>query len=228
MRYLNLRSNVLRLAAVPLATAGLLSVLLPVQPSSAVDIFSGSSKYRSNPRQYQECASDLAAAGLSSESVAEACAAALYPTDLSTCVSRIDEGTTIATDEVLSGCRRVRRPVDLASCVVNINEGIPEGTDTLSVLNNCRRSLLPLRFSACVVGLRSEIDFSVETAMSDCIAASSRPRGVLPSFVPIEDGIPTTPSRIEDNTLFPDEAPGGLVPTPSTIPSTTPSPSTTP
>jgi molecular chaperone DnaK (HSP70) len=46
--------------------------------------------------------------------------------------------------------------------------------------------------------------------MSNCIAAVSRPRNVLPSFVPIEEGIPTTPSRIELDT--PDDLDQDFIP----------------
>jgi hypothetical protein len=44
---------------------------------------------------------------------------------------------------------------------------------------------------------------SITEAMQDCIAAGRRPREVLPSFVPIEQGIPTTPTRI----IVPEEEP---------------------
>jgi hypothetical protein len=116
-------------------------------------------------------------------------------------VGRIGDDTGIAAAAALDGCRRARRPIDLASCVVNINDGASDETAALTVLDYCRRSLLPLRFSACVTGVRGEDTLSTTEVLDSCIAASSRPRELLPSFVPIEEGVPATPSRI----TIPDE-----------------------
>lgn len=174
--------------------AGFVSVLLPVNPTVAATSIS---TYRSRPRDYAACASGLVGAGVSEAEAAAACGGALYPRDLSTCVTRISNGETIAATDALSSCRRVRRPVDLASCVVNISDGASDETTALTVMDYCRRSLLPLRFSACVTGVRGETALSTAEIMQNCIAASTRPRSVLPSFVPIEEGIPATPSRID-------------------------------
>lgn len=207
MRNPNLRSHLVRTLTTPLAIASMLAVALPIGSVSAATY---SSRYRSGIDDYEACASGLLEVGLSAEDVATACGAALYPRDLSECVVEINDETAIEADDALFGCRRVRRPIDLATCVVEINDGASEETAALSVLDFCRRSLLPLRFSACVVGIRDEVELSTLEAMSNCIAAVSRPRNVLPSFVPIEEGIPTTPSRIELDT--PDDLDQDFIP----------------
>lgn len=193
MQNFNLRSSILQRSALHLVVAGFVATVVPVRSAVAATY---SSTYRAKPEDYEACASGVIGAGASSEQAAEACAGALYPEDLSICVSEIAGDAGINAVDALNGCRRVRRPVDLASCVVDINSAASEGTVALNVLDFCRRSLLPLRFSACVVGLRNEISFSTAEAMTDCIAASRRPRDVLPSFVPIDQGIPSTPSLI--------------------------------
>lgn len=199
MRNPNVRSHLLRLSSLPLAMAALVAGLLPVNLAEASPSTSSySSTYRAKPRHYAACAAGLTESGISEAEAAAACGGALYPRDLSSCVGRIggDDAGITATD-ALESCRRARRPIDLASCVVNINDGASEGTTALTVLDYCRRSLLPLRFSACVTGVRGETALSTADLMQDCIAASSRPREVLPTFVPIDQGIPATPSRID-------------------------------
>ncbi|NJR64434.1 MAG: hypothetical protein HC772_02485 [Leptolyngbyaceae cyanobacterium CRU_2_3] len=110
----------------------------------------------------------------------------------------IDTATVLTSADALSNCQRVRRPVELATCVVDIG-AIDSSSETASLLNvvdHCRRSLLPARFSACVVGLRSQVDFPTETALSNCIAATNRPRNVLPDFLP-GTGTPTEPPSVQ-------------------------------
>lgn len=198
MRNSNIQSRLLRLSSVPLAMAAVLAGLLPVNLASASPSTSSySSTYRAKPRQYAECASGLIGVGIAEVDAAAACGGALYPAELSSCVGRIGDGTEITAPDALSSCRRVRRPIDLASCVVSINDGASDGTTALTVLDYCRRSLLPLRFSACVTGVRGETVLATADVMQNCIAASSRPREVLPTFVPIDQGVPVTPSRVD-------------------------------
>lgn len=198
MPNLNVRSHLLRLSSLPLAMAGLFAGLLPINLAMASpSVSSYSSTYRAKPGQYADCASGLVGAGISDADAAAACGGALYPHELSACVGNIGGDTEIAATDVLDSCRRARRPVDLASCVVSINNDVSDETAALTVLDYCRRSLLPLRFSACVTGVRGETDLSTADVLQNCIAASSRPREVLPSFVPIDEGVPATPSRID-------------------------------
>jgi hypothetical protein len=185
-------SALLRLATVPVAIAGFVTLALPPQPAAA---------RRQN--DYQTCAAALSNSGIDAAQVAAACAAALRPDELATCVSQISGQATIAAPDALSGCRRVRRPLELATCVVSINPS--EGAVATNVLDNCRRSLLPARFSECVVGLISEIDINTNRAMRSCIASTD----------PVQDGLPAgsepvtqpaTPEPIPQQ-VSPDSAP---------------------
>lgn len=222
MRNSTVRSHLLRFSSIPLAMAGLLAGLVPVNLAEASPSTSSySSTYRAKPSHYSECASGLVGTGISEAEAAAACGGALYPTELSSCVDSIGDDTGIAATDALSSCRRARRPIDLASCVVSINDGASEGTTALTVLDYCRRSLLPLRFSACVTGVRGETALATADVMQSCIAASSRPREVLPTFVPIEEGIPVTPSQVDvpDST---EPAEPLFAPPPTTVPPASP------
>ena len=199
MRNSDFRSRLWRVSAVQFIVAGVVATVLPL-PASATTF---SSTYRASERDYSSCLSSLTGAGIPINDAADACAGALYPADLSTCVTRIEGNTAILATDALNSCRQTRRPVDLASCVVNISDRASEDPIALNVADFCRRSLLPLRFSNCVVGLQGDT-LTITEAMQDCIAAGRRPREVLPSFVPIDQGIPSTPTRIiipEDETL---------------------------
>lgn len=177
-----------RFPLVPAIAAVLLSALLPVEPASAIldigfDPYNPP-PYRAKIRDYRSCTTGLKNAGIADADVAAACAAALYPRDLSICVSEIDSDTDITAPDALSACRRVRRPVALAKCVVDITGTGVETTEQSTVLDSCRRSLLPNRFSNCVVGLKTGVNIPISDALSSCIAASSRPRDVTPGFIP--------------------------------------------
>jgi hypothetical protein len=149
---------------------------LPVQPAQAL--------FRFSPRgnDYEICANRLLSAGILPEEAAAACAAALHPRDLSSCVLSIESGTPVAAVDALTGCKRVRRPLDLATCVVTVDADT-DSIASVDALDYCRRSLLPLEFSACVVGLRREIDLGAIAAMDVCIAADDRAVQYSPSFL---------------------------------------------
>jgi hypothetical protein len=188
-------SALLRLATVPVTIAGFVTLALPPQPAAA----------RQN--DYQTCAAALSNSGIANAQVAAACAAALRPNELATCVSEISGQASIAPLDALSGCRRVRRPLELSTCVVSINPS--EGAIAANVLDNCRRSLLPARFSECVVGLISEIDINTNRAMRSCIASTDPAQDSLPaSSEPVTQ--PATPEPIPQ--VSPESAP---LPTPA-------------
>jgi hypothetical protein len=132
---------------------------------------------------FRLCAGRLLRVGITAQDAASACAAALRPGDLSSCVTRIGQQTQIAAPEALATCRQARRPEELSQCVVGINRYSRE-TVNPDVLNYCGRSLLPVRFANCVVGLRAETDFATTQAMETCIDASDKVSGFLPSFIP--------------------------------------------
>ncbi len=159
--------------AIAAVVAGLAALAAPILLSSPV---------RANP--YESCVGRLLGSGVSRPDAASACASALEPNDLASCVVTISDSTSIASTEALSSCRRVRRPNDMASCVVKI-EGDVQGIVPLDVLDNCRRSLIPSRYSECVVGLNAEAELSPEIALQSCIAADyNRPVERPDSFIP--------------------------------------------
>ncbi|MBW4467040.1 MAG: hypothetical protein KME07_16570 [Pegethrix bostrychoides GSE-TBD4-15B] len=216
--------QIARLSALPLLTAGLAWAALPISAASASrsSRYYNPDPYRSLVADYNACAVEIAGTGVQPEAAAAACGGALYPRALSSCVTGIDGGTEILASDALSNCRRVRRPQDLATCVVGINGISTTGTEPLDVLTYCRRSLLPKRFSNCVVGIAAEApSYSTTEMMDNCIAASNRPRQVLPSFIPRGEEVPLQP--------LPNSPSSGVTPTPSQIltPSQpTPAPST--
>lgn len=183
----------------PLMVAGFAVAAIPASVKAAT--YYNPRPYRSSVGDYERCAAGLLETGLEAEDAAAACAGALYPRALSSCVTTIDSETEIVATDALAGCRRVRRPQELASCVVGITGISTEGTKPLDVLDYCRRSLLPRRFSNCVVGLANKVsDFSTTEMMTTCIAASNRPRQVLPSFIPQGEEVPLQPLPNTTNT----------------------------
>lgn len=187
------RLNPKNLAAMPLLVAGLALTAMPVQPTQAATYYNPR-PYRSSAENYENCAAGLLSTGLQSEETADACAGALYPEALSSCVTTIDAETELTAEDALFGCRRVRRPHELASCVLGITGISTEGTAPLDVLTYCRRSLLPVRFSNCVAGIASQVTaFSTTEMMTNCIAATNRPRQVLPNFIPSGQEVPLQP-----------------------------------
>ncbi len=180
------KAHWIRLSVAQLASAGLVATALPASALNFYSTPASDSTYRSTSADYRTCAAEITGAGIIAVDAATACAAALYPKDLSKCVVNIDSGTALTSADAIANCTKVRRPVELATCVVDIG-AIDKPTEMVPLLNivdHCRRSLLPLRFSACVVGLRSQVDFATTVALSDCIAATNRPRNVLPNFMP--------------------------------------------
>lgn len=159
----NFKFNWLRLAATPLVVSGL-ALNFPAMAASVP------SSYLND---YRFCAARLLALNISGEAVSTACAAALEPKVLSTCVYDIQRQTSILATDALATCRQVRRPNELATCVVGISINSQEKTIP-EVLNYCRRSLLPARFAECVVGLRREIAVTPVQAMDTCIDGSDR------------------------------------------------------
>ena len=120
--------------------------------------------------EYQSCAADLSKVDIPREQVAEVCAKALHPREVSNCIVRIAQLAPIPARDGLAVCSQVRRPLELATCAIDIYSRTQDASRT-SVLDYCRRSLLPVRFSECVVALSREIDFSPAKAMETCISA---------------------------------------------------------
>ena len=193
----------LRCLSIPLACAGLVALAVPIASAQAVSY----SEFRARESDYARCATDLVSTGVTETDAVAACAAALAPRDIGECVSDLYDNTELEPAAIVAGCRRVRRPVDLASCVVDIRSATVDATE-LNILDSCRRSLLPRRYSNCVVGLSQSTEVTGTVALNTCAAAGDRPRNLQPNFVPISEGIPTTPrsnlssegANAEDNT----------------------------
>lgn len=179
-------ASLIRFAAAGLTVSGLLGISLP---SQAITLFGNNSLVDSG--SYRNCASRLLSAGVSPEAAAPACAGALNPQDVGSCVFQIRTRTEIAADPALASCRQVRRPIELSKCVVDISTKT-EG-DTPGVLNYCTSSLLPQRFADCVVGLKREIQLATNQAMETCISASDRPLSFEPTFIPASQFPPQEP-----------------------------------
>jgi hypothetical protein len=186
------RRKFAQLTTLPLLITGFVLAGLPVRSAQAATYYNPR-PYRASASDYEKCAEGLLETGLGETDATAACAAALYPKALSSCVTTIDSETELTATDALSGCRRVRRPHELASCVVGITDISSEGTEPLDVLTYCRRSLLPARFSNCVVGLAEKVTLSTTEMMTTCIAATNRPREVLPNFIPSGQPIPLQP-----------------------------------
>lgn len=219
--------KITQMAALPLLVVGFVLAGLPAKPAKAA--YYNPRPYRSSERDYQRCAEGLLGTGLGAEDASAACAGALYPRALSSCVTTIDSETELTAPDALSGCRRVRRPHELASCVVGITGISTEGTEAIDVLDYCRRSLLPVRFSNCVVGLANKVEaFSTTEVMTTCISATNRPRQVLPSFIPQGEEVPLQPLPGTNTTTTIDPIPSRPFPNNSVPSQTTPPPTSPP
>lgn len=169
------KKAVIRLTAAGLAVTGWLGVSLP---SVAINISTNV-----NQTSYRNCVTRLRRAEVGAPAAARACAGALNPSDLGSCVLRIKGQTEIAADDALANCRQSRRPLDVSRCVVGIsnntqNQAVP------GLLDYCSRSLLPVNFAECVVGLRREINIAPTQALENCIYANDRPLTFDPAFIP--------------------------------------------
>ncbi|WP_066380093.1 MULTISPECIES: hypothetical protein [unclassified Anabaena] len=183
------KNSLMRLTAPILAVVGCVGISVP---SMAV-----SGSYDNN---YRACAGRLLGVGISGQAAAQACAAALRPTDLSSCVVFIKNRTEISATDALSVCGQARRPKELATCVVSVSRNTQQAVNP-AVLNYCSRTLLPERFARCVVGLRSQIDIAPIQALDTCIDGSDRIGGI-PSLTPPNQP-PTTFSPTFDSQPIP-------------------------
>jgi hypothetical protein len=176
-------------ATTPILTVlGWLAVALPTLAYS--DYYGGS------PYDYRICTAELLRAGIAVQPASQACAEALYPKDLSACVSKIGQQTKIAPADALPRCSKARRPEDLRRCVVALSQNTQQTVDP-TVLDYCSRSLLPVRFAQCVVGLRTAANLAPSQALDNCIDASDfsvTGFSPLPSFIPANTTTPFQPT----------------------------------
>lgn len=166
-------------------------------PLSAITslLFLGTPSTPTWANSFNVCANRMLASGIDGDLAGIACADALYPRELSSCVQEITRETSLAPEATLQACYRVRRPQELATCVNRINAGVEftptepeeannvEGDTTIltSVLNNCRNSLLPRRYARCVIGLSDGLyTVSPQEAMDNCLDARDFPLKLFP------------------------------------------------
>ncbi|MGB3534620.1 MAG: hypothetical protein WBA13_14035 [Microcoleaceae cyanobacterium] len=118
---------------------------------------------------FATCAAGLQGAGLSPQLTAQACAMAVRPTQISTCVTRINSSAGVSAEEALLGCVSVRRPEQMATCVVDITFNRTDA-NPLNVLDSCSRSLLPENHAFCVLGLTQSVEaLPVANALDTCL-----------------------------------------------------------
>ncbi|GAB1537697.1 hypothetical protein NUACC21_03480 [Scytonema sp. NUACC21] len=206
-----IKKQAIRLTAPALAVAGWLAMTSQGMAITA--------NYRND---FRVCAARLLSVGIAAETASQACAEALRPGDLSSCVTKIERQTEIEAVDALPTCRQARRPEDLATCVTGISRYSREAVNP-AILNYCGRSLLPVRFAECVVGLRAEIDFASNQALDTCIDASGKLTGVLPTFIPATAQPTEARPTYEATPLPPQSTPVPSQPT-TVPPATAPSP----
>lgn len=173
------------------ATAGSLALTPPLSSVHATEI-------PVSQLDYESCAGDLLASGISSDVVALSCGSMFRPQELGTCVVKIAQNTPVDKMDALSNCRQVRRPLELATCVVNIHT-LTKDPVIGEVLDGCRRSLLPERFANCVVGVSNPINapkFNIppSEAMRSCIDAPDRIEDTFPTYIPQDEPFEDRPN----------------------------------
>jgi hypothetical protein len=195
-----------------LALAG--TITLSVAPPSLAGWFSQPSI---NP--YNACTVSLDKVAIKKEVAADACAEALHPDHVGTCVENI-AAKKVDSTIALGACRSVRRPMELSTCVSDIHKQDDKATLT-DVLEFCRRSLLPERYGKCVVGLNGKpLQVVTKEALMTCIDASDRPTDIeLLRTFEAADKVPTIRNPLGSPIVPPTFTPG---PNPATIPSATP------
>lgn len=172
--YQILSAKTVKVTAPVLAIAGWLATMVPTMAINA--------SYSNN--DFRACAGQLLRFNINADTASQACAGALRPRDLSSCVVSISRQTKINAVDALNTCRQVRRPEELASCVVAISRIPTQEQPNVNILNYCSRSLLPMRFGQCVVGLRSEFKLALDQALNTCISGSDTVSTSTSVFIP--------------------------------------------
>jgi hypothetical protein len=163
----NLLKRIVSLSALTSVPVVLFTLTVPGKPAAA--------------QGFGSCVRNLVGSGIAEDQAGTACADALVPRDLSACVQRVTNNTSLKAENALQACYRVRRPRALASCVVKISSNADNAESDVLALDNCRRSLLPDRYSECVVALNANLtDISAPKAMETCISAEAFPRNLFP------------------------------------------------
>lgn len=135
--------------------------------------------------EYSNCSQALLNTGLTSDQVTTACAKALHPETVSSCVVDVTAAAAVDPTVALAACSRDRRPDEMATCVTSIHQNLSV-TDSALVVKDCNLSILPVRYAECVVGLGQTVDLTAEASLAQCIAAGYEPVDLAPSFIPMQ------------------------------------------
>ncbi len=141
---------------------------LPGTPASAAD--------------YGACAAGLKSQGISDATAAVACAGAINPGAVSSCVGDLTGITKLPARELLDSCRSVRRIGEFVGCVNQLQD---PSTDARAAVQGCRLSLLPDRYASCVLGLADGLKLSRNQAIPVCTENGDSPRELNPPYQPI-------------------------------------------
>ncbi|MDZ7956812.1 MAG: hypothetical protein RMY34_02705 [Aulosira sp. DedQUE10] len=189
--YRMLSDRAIKVTVPVLAIAGWLATMVPTMAAAT---------YSNN--DYRACAGQLLRVNINANAASQACAGALRPRDLSSCVVKISRQTQISAVDALNSCTLARRPEDLATCVVDISLYPSKDAANPAILNYCGRSLLPVSFSQCVVGLRTETKSALTPTLDTCINGSDRVSSFAPSSTsPLQP--PTQFSPVFETTPIP-------------------------
>ncbi len=149
---------------------GVNMAMIAIQILTGVSLFSNIKPAIASSENYRRCADVLLKQGIAPQSVASACAVALKPEQLSSCVSNINRRNKsgLNPDVILNSCQQVRRPDELSTCVIDIGRKIRD-VEPVVILRSCQNSLLPKLYSQCVLGLAPEVGLSGSNLLGTCL-----------------------------------------------------------
>ncbi|MGF1488480.1 MAG: hypothetical protein ACFBSE_15450 [Prochloraceae cyanobacterium] len=184
----------IRLISLALVPAGMIVGTLvnsPVKAHHPGGYEEEDKNFRSN--DFDVCLRQLLRTRIPEKEAGDACARALEPTELSSCVEQVYNQTPVGSRNALQNCFQVRRPLELSTCVVDIYDEQKKIEDieinalisySNLTLDFCRRSLLPQRYSECVVALSRDLsEISPPEAMEICISAEAYPESLFPTAI---------------------------------------------
>lgn len=193
-----LNSSINRLSAFVSSQPGRTGVnmaMIAIQVFTGASLFSNIKPAIASTDAYRRCADVLLRQGIVPQSAASACAVALRPENLSSCVSNINRGNKsgLNPNDILNSCQQVRRPDELSTCVIDIGRKIRDVEPGL-ILKSCQNSLLPKLYSQCVLGLSPEVGLSGNDLLGTCLDPKSYTSNVtLPNSTMSE---PVAPSEM--------------------------------
>ena len=149
---------------------GVNMAMIAIQILTGVSLFSHVKPAIASSEAYRRCADVLLRQGIAPQSAASACAVALKPEQLSSCVSDINRRNKsgLNPNDILNSCQQVRRPNELSICVIDIGRKIRD-VEPVSILRSCQNSLLPRRYSQCVLGLAPRVGLSGNDLLGTCL-----------------------------------------------------------